>query len=309
MVVLSERVKPPSAVQMATQVGLLFFLLVFAVNPSAKPLSESIDYSLYDQDLDYSVVKLQNIDDEGYTTLADENVSLKWKVDVYLPEDGPVFGLQPLNPNAIIRLHIKDIKGYFKLNGFADWEGLDSFEREKEWHVGTIGLLEKSYFIRDVNEVVAYRKQGILSFLGNTLASPPIYIERINDIKMITLTVYVPKTRKILDVYKGVRTFRLGEYSYFFVKSTDHIGIIYIDERLKLLVYAGLSLVVLFLVAVILRFSDKIPRFAFQSKHLLLIVLLSWFLMNQLAFVTPNPDSIVYVIEGQIIKYGGASVT
>ncbi len=303
-----ERVRQQGTVQKGKQWGLLFLVLVFAANGWAKPLSESIDYSIYEQGLDYSGIKLPGVDDEGYTAFAGENVSLKWKVDVYLPEDGPVFGLQPVNPNAIIRLRIKDIKGDFQLSGIADWEELGSFEREKEWRVGTAGVLEKPYFIRDVNEVVAYRKHGIISFLGNTLASPPLYIDRINGTTMMTYTMYVPKTRKILGVYKGVRTFRLGEYSYFFVKNVHVAGIIYIDERLKLLVHAGLSLAVLFLVAVILKFYDKIPRFAFQSKHLLLIVLLSWFLMNQLAFVVPNPNGIVYIVEGNAIKYGGASV-
>ncbi len=288
--------------------ALLACLAFLAAGASAKPLSEQINYALYDQNLDYRIVNLSYVDDGGFMEYHDDNVSMRWKAELFLPEDGPVFGLQPINPNAIIKLTFRDIKGHFTLHGIADWEGLEKFPREKEWHVGNAGIGEKSYFVSDVNDLVVYRKHGIISFLGNTLASPPLIIDRIDGAPLMTVNVFVPKTRKILDVYRSMRTFRLGDHTFFFVRYTHMTGIIYVDETQKLLVHIGLSLIVLAIVACILKLYDRLPKFSFESRHLLMVVLLCWFLMTQLAFVAPNPNAIVYVMEGESMKYGGVSI-
>ena len=283
-------------------------MLFLAATAWAKPLSESIDYAAYEPSPDYSVVRLPFIDDEGYSTHYSEAVQMKWKADIYLPEDGPVFGLHPFNPFAIIRLHIKDIRGEFRLSGMYDWEGLDQFEREPSWLLGKSGLLERGYYIKGVSEVTAYRKHLITSFLGNTLASPPTVIDRVNGQAITTFTTYVPINRKVIDIYRSALFFRLGERTFFFANAGHLIGIIYVDENLKLLVHAGLSLIVLLLVALILKYYVFIPQLNLRSKDLFFVVLLCLILMMQLAQITPNPVGVAFTMEGAVIKYNGASV-
>ncbi|MBS3062755.1 MAG: tetratricopeptide repeat protein [Candidatus Diapherotrites archaeon] len=272
-----------SFLQLAALVFLAVNAAAFKINPE-----------LYDQNVDYSGVRLHYMDENGFREYHDQNVSFWYKAEMFLPEDGHLFGLSPLNPVAEVRVTLKNIKGRFQMTRAHKWEGFEPFGDD---------------VVQDVNNLVISTRLGIISFLGNVMASPPAVIERMNSnfIPFSTITVYVPKTRKILDVYKAPRTFRLADHTYLFVSYT-YVGIIYVNETVKLLIHIGLSLLVLLLVATILRFYDRIPRFNFRSKHLLLIVLLSLALMVQLAFIAPNPGSIVYKTKNGVFTYGGSSV-
>jgi hypothetical protein len=268
---------------------LIFLILILFL---LSPLTVQA-YKVYGRDLtyieneaDYSNLTRFGIDKNGYS----QSRSFLWKVDMYLPEETFIYA----QPYAKMVFRIRNATAPFLVPEGAEFDGMQNYP--------AVGGYRTVSGVKDL-DIDEYRPMWSVG--GNSMASPPQQNTiSINKGRWQKLTIHVPEKlvlKKIGDAERKKEVYKIDDHTYFF-SHTELPAVVYYDPVLKSKIQK--AIIIIFILSIIFLFTltKFIPSFNIKSKHILITLILCFFIMFQLAQTVPNPQKTIVQFHSGTLK-------